>query len=80
MSHIRAHIRLTGQQEAMRFVQDMCECPGNYYIENFNGTLRVNAKSIVGVMYAMGEFNDELYLVNDTDDGVLNSRVDMYRA
>ena len=77
--HSRAHIQLSGQKEAMQFVQDMEFCPGNHYIENFNGTLRVNAKSIMGVMYAMAEFNDELYLVNDSEDGKFSSLVDAYR-
>lgn len=78
-NHIRAHIQLSGQKEAMRFVQDMEFCPGNHYIENFAGTLRVNAKSIVGVMYAVAEFNGELYLVNDSKDGKFSSLVDAYR-
>lgn len=79
MAHTRAHIRLNNQTEAMGLVQALCNQSDDFSIENFNGDRRINAKSIIGVMYATLDFNDEMFLVNDAG-GVIPSSVDVYRV
>lgn len=79
MAHTRAHIRLNNQNEAMGLVQALCNQRDDFSIENFNGDRRINAKSIIGVMYATLDFNDEMFLVNDAG-GVIPSSVDVYRV
>lgn len=79
MAHTRAHIRLNNQTEAMGLVQALCNQNDDFSIENFNGDRRINAKSIIGVMYATLDFNDEMFLVNDAG-GVIPSSVDVYRV
>ena len=44
------------------------------------GVYRANARSLLGVMYAMTDFNDEMYLVNETEDGEFPFAVDKYRV
>ena len=79
--HSRAHIRLTTMQDIKNFVE-ILNADGSvdhYTIENANGTLRINARSIEGVIYAAVDYNDETYLVNETNDGVYPSGIDNYR-
>ena len=82
MPHSRAHIRLNTTAEAGVFVAQINTdgTTDKYIIEDFNGTQRANARSLLGVIYAMSDFNDEMYLVNMTRDGVYPSFVDAYRA
>lgn len=77
--HTRAHIRLNSQTEVIAFIQELCKHDDSFSIENMNGNHRVNAKSVIGVMYTMLDFPEELYLVNDTNNGVIPSFVDAYR-
>ena len=76
----RAHIQLNTQAEVMAFVSSLSKFEDHFSIENWKGNHRVNAKSVIGVMYTMMDFPAELYLVNDTHDGFIPSFVDNYRA
>ena len=76
----RAHIQLGTQSEVMTFVSALTKYEDHFSIENWQGNHRVNAKSVIGVMYTMMDFPAELYLVNDTHDGFIPSFVDSYRA
>ena len=78
-NHIRAHIRLTSQAEVMTFIQNLSKYNDNFSIENRTGAHRVNAKSVIGVMYTMFDFPEEMFLVNDSRDGFIPSFVDSYR-
>ena len=78
-NRIRAHIRLTNQAEVMTFIQGLSKFDDGFTIENRAGVHRVNAKSVIGVMYTMFDFPDEMYLVNDTRDGFIPAFVDAYR-
>ena len=82
MPHTRAHIRLNTTREASEFVAQMNTdgTADKYIIEDFEGNQRANARSLLGVIYALSDFNDELYLVNTTRDGVFPFFVDAYRA
>ena len=77
--HARAHIRLSSQAEVMAFVQGLCKFEDSFSIESRSGLHRINAKSVIGVMYTMLDFPEELYLVNDTNNGFIPSFVDAYR-
>lgn len=79
---IRAHIRLNTPQEASEFVQ-LINSDGSvtkYTITDASGKYRVSARSLIGVIYAMTDFNDEMYLVNETEDGVFSHVIDKYRV
>ena len=78
-NRIRAHIRLTSQAEVMTFIQSLSKFNDSFTIENRTGVHRVNAKSVIGVMYTMFDFPEEMYLVNDTRDGFIPAFVDEYR-
>lgn len=78
---IRAHIRINTTQEATDFVQAI-NADGSvnkYVITDSSGAYRANARSLLGVIYAMTDFNDEMYLVNETEDGKFPYVVDKYR-
>ena len=80
-NHARAHIRLSTMNEIKSFVE-LLNTDGTtdrYTIENANGSLRINARSLEGVIYAAIDYNDETYLVNETNDGVYPSGIDDYR-
>lgn len=82
MPHVRAHIFINTTEEASRFVSELNSdgSVNSYFIENFNGTSRINARSLLGVIYAMTEHQDEMFLVNETNDGFFPSFIDKYRA
>lgn len=78
----RTHIRINGTVEATNFVS-MLNADGTadkYIIEDFKGVQRANARSLLGVIYAMSDFNDEMYLVNLTNNGVYPSFIDNLRV
>lgn len=78
--HTRAHIRLTSQAEVMEFIQGLCRFDDSFSIESRSGQHRVNAKSVIGVMYTMFDFPDEMYLVNENPNGKIPAFVDQFRV
>ena len=81
MPHSRAHIRVITTAEAAQFVADLNSdgTANKYIIENFDCSIRINARSLLGVIYAMTEHQDEMFLVNLTEDGVLPASMNKYR-
>ena len=79
--HVRAHIHFNTTAEAADFVKELNSdgTANKYTLENFNGTSRVNARSLLGVIYAMTEHDDNIFIVNNTIDGYFPSFVDKYR-
>ena len=68
---IRTKIRLETNKEVASFVSQM-NSDGSidkYIVEDENGTHRVSARSFLGMIYASAEFADNMYLVNETEDG-----------
>lgn len=78
-THSRAHIRLENQNDVLNFISTLSKFEDSFSIENANGSHRVNAKSMLGVMYTMLDFPEELYLVNETNNGFIPVFVDSYR-
>ena len=79
-THSRARVRLISQAEVMEFVGELARHADRFSIENFSGMHRVNAKSVIGVMYTMFDFPEEMFLVNDDHDGVIPRAMDKYRV
>lgn len=79
---IRAHIRIDGTNEAADFVSKLnSDGSVNYYIiEDEAGNKRANARNLYGVIYAMADYHDEMYLVNTTVDGEFPSFINEYRV
>ena len=82
MIYNRAHIRLNTTREANDFVKAINSdgTVNRYTIEDFDCVQRVNARSLLGVIYALTEFNDDMYFVNETDNGAIPSCIDIYRV
>ena len=80
--HVRAHIQFRSNEEAAKFVMEVNSdgTVNRYTLENFEVTSRVNARSLMGVLYAMIEYGEDIYLVNDTLDGHFPSFIDKYRV
>lgn len=77
--YTRAHIRLNSQNEVIDFISALSKFEDSFVIEDSTGKHRVNAKSVIGVMYTMLDFPEEMFLVNETNDGHIPSFVDSYR-
>ena len=78
-SHVRAKIELSSRENIIDFIYALCDGSTDFFsIENFNGTMKVNARSILGMIYAVTEF-DTLFLVNDTTDGRFPASIDKFR-
>lgn len=81
MTHKRIPINLDTPRKVMDFIA-MINNEGaadDYSLENKDGTQRISAKSPLSVFYASIEFNKQIFLVNDTDDGVFPSGVDQFK-
>ena len=78
--HSRAHIRLTNQADVMSFIQQLTEVPDAFVMEHRDGSRRIDAKSMLGVMYFAFDLQDEMYLVNETNNGSIPSFVDKFRV
>lgn len=80
MPHVRAHVRLTTQNDVMDFIRALCDGTSNFYdVENYEGTKCVNARSLLGMLYATSEFPNSIYLVNTTVDGEFPATIDRFR-
>ena len=78
-SHVRAKIELSSRENIIDFIYALCDGSTDFFsIENFNGTMKVNARSILGMIYAVTEF-DALFLINDTTDGRFPASIDKFR-
>lgn len=71
MSNDRVHIQLKNGREALQLVQSLSDLEDSFTIENQSGARRVNAKSVLGVIYTVFHFADGLYLVNNTHAGCI---------
>lgn len=81
-NYSRAHVQFTTMKDIKNFVE-LLNADGTadrYTIENANGSLRINARSLEGVIYAAIDYNDETYLVNETNDGVYPHGIDDFRT
>lgn len=81
MPHSRAHIRLNTMDEIKTFIDQFNRIGGidKFMVEDFEGKQRVNARSLVGMIYAMTDFNDNMFIVNETTDGIFPNFIDAYR-
>lgn len=82
MEHRRAHIRLVRDNEVTTFVSwiNGDGTATKYTLENFDGSHRVSARSLLGVMYFSADHNDDMYLVNETNDGEFPTWIDIFRV
>lgn len=80
MSHVRAQINVTTQTEILKLISNLSNLDDTFTVENFNGSIRVNARSIMGMLYITAECGDQLYLVNTTHDGVFPALLDELRV
>lgn len=77
----RAKIRLITNQDAVDFVSTVNSdgTATKYSLENFDRTYRVNARSLLGVLYFTTEHGEDTYFVND-DGGQIPSLIDKFRV
>lgn len=80
MNHTRAHIHVVTQADILHLINLLYTSEDVFTVEDFTGTRRVNARSLLGVLYIVSECGDKLYLVNDTNDGVFPTALDEMRV
>lgn len=84
MNHSRAKIRLNTMTEVNAFLKAVHLASAYeesvFYLEDFDGSRRVDANSYLGVIYASGEWQGEIYIVNTTHDGKFLAWLDPFRA
>lgn len=81
VNRVRAHIRIMTSAEVNVFVNRLnLASSDKFVIENSTGNFRADAKSVLGVIYMMTDFNDEMYLVNVTNDGNFPAAIDDFRV
>lgn len=81
---VRAHIRIPTTEDCRNFVNNINECVNlrgeKIVLQDGGMESQVDARSLLGVIYATCEFGDSLYMVNLTNDGHFPSFVDEYRV
>ena len=77
---IRAKIELITATEMRNFISCVNSdgTADKYVLENFDGSFRADARSMLGVAYATAEF-DGVFLVNRTHDGVFPKGINKFR-
>jgi len=77
----RAQINLVTGADVQRFVEGLNSdgSVDRYVLEDYNGRNRVSARSYLGALYASMEFKGEIFVVNETHDGVFPPIVDAFR-
>lgn len=75
----RAHIYLDTQKKILDFMSIMTKQTDTFMLENLDGKERANASSMLGVLYASGDYGDEMYLVNETNDGFFPNELEAFR-
>ena len=77
--YIRCKILLESKEQINQFILALCDGTNSWYaVENKEGDRVVNARSMLGMLYATAEF-DETYLVNETNNGYFPSKIDAVR-
>lgn len=81
MIHTRAKLLLDTSKAVTDFVRDINSdgSTTKWMLENFDSSLRVSARSLLGAMYASVDWNGEIYLTAD-NDCEFPAFVDKYRA
>jgi len=77
---VRAQIQLDTQSKIMDFINIMTHQTDTFMVEDERGHARANASSMLGVIYASGDYGDQMYLVNETNDGVFPNELDKFRV
>lgn len=77
-AHSRAEIYLTTDRDISAFLQAAMNHDDELVLENFDGSRRVSASSMLGVMYAAAEFG-QVYLVNVTNDANIGAEFNQFR-
>jgi phosphotransferase system HPr-like phosphotransfer protein len=77
-THSRAEIHLTTDRDISAFLQAAMNQDDELVLENFDGSRRVSASSMLGVMYAAAEFG-QVYLVNVTNDANIGAEFNKFR-
>ena len=77
-AHSRAEIHLTTDRDISAFLQAAMNHDDELVLENFDGSRRVSASSMLGVMYAAAEFG-QVYLVNVTNDANIGAEFNQFR-
>ena len=76
----RLHVRLYNQNHAAEFVSALNTWEDKFILESEDGMYRVNAKSIMGLLYFATEHNADMYLVNLTSNGYYPEGVMKFRV
>lgn len=78
----RAQILLTGESSVIEFVTLLNQSmpTDKFVLEDESGLLRVNPRSVMGILYALADFKDKMYLVNLTNNGVYPVGFDKFRT
>lgn len=78
-THRRMPISITTQRQGFEFIKALGGLNDSFSIENFDGSARVDARSMMGVLYALSEMAEDMYLVNNTNDGEFPITMEQYR-
>lgn len=65
----RLRIRILSQNDVVTLVNSLNTWVDKFILESEDGTYRVNAKSVLGVLYFVSEHPMDTYLVNMTSGG-----------
>lgn len=80
MAHVRMQIAITTKEELLKFMLAVNGETDVYIVENFTGTYRTAAQSMLGMIDLVTNNGGDLYLVNETVDGAFPGWVEQYRA
>lgn len=77
--YIRAHIALDTQSTLLDFLKLLGNDGDRFVIENGDGSHRVNARSMLGLLYMATEHPKDLFILNLDHDGEFPAALDNFR-
>ena len=78
--YTRMQIQLDTQQKILSFISIISQQNDTFIIEDGNSEARANASSMLGVLYASGDYGDQMYLVNKTNNGYFPNELEQFRV
>lgn len=77
--YIRAHIALDTQSSVLELLKILGNEGDRFVIENADASHRVNARSMLGLLYMVTEHPSELFIMNIDKDGEFPPALDNFR-
>lgn len=77
---IRVRIELNTEKDVLKFINALTAAnDDNYLLTSGDGKYVASARSLLGAMYMSADCGGDLWVVNETNDGIFPATIDCFR-